>query len=104
MLQNYFILQLEQLNLKDDTVFQQNGAPCHFALDVRQFLNQEFLNRWIGRGRPFYLPPNLPDLTPLDFLGGHVQTIVYGTKLSSLKDLKGKITNVISDITVQGVP
>ena len=32
MLQNYFIPQLEQLNLKDDIVFQQDGAPCHFAL------------------------------------------------------------------------
>ena len=49
MLQNYFIPQLEQLNLKDNTVFQQDGAPCHFALRVRQFLNQEFPNRWIER-------------------------------------------------------
>ena len=42
ILQNYFISQLEQLNLKHDAVFQQDRAPWHFALRVRQFLNQEF--------------------------------------------------------------
>ena len=60
MLQNYFTLQLEQLNLKDDTVFQQDGAPCHFALRVRQFLNLEVPHRWIGRGGPFSWPLHLP--------------------------------------------
>ena len=51
MLQNDFIPQLEQLRLKDDTVFQEDGAA--FALRVREFLNLEFPNRWIGRGGPF---------------------------------------------------
>ena len=70
MLQNYFIPQVEQLNLKNDTVFEQDRASCHFALRVRQFLNQEFPNRWIGRSRPFHWPPRLPDLTSLDFFYG----------------------------------
>ena len=35
--QNYFISQLEQLNLKHDAVFQQDGAPCHFALVLDSF-------------------------------------------------------------------
>jgi hypothetical protein len=30
--------------------FQQDGAPPHFAANVRDFLNQEYPNRWIGRG------------------------------------------------------
>ena len=34
------------------------------------------------------------------FLWGHVKTIVYAIKFSSLKYLKAKITNVISGITV----
>ena len=34
------------------------------------------------------------------FLWGHVKTIVYATKPSSLEDLQAKITNVISSITV----
>ena len=53
MLQKYFIPQLEQLNLKHDAVFQQNGDPCHFASRVRQFLNWKFSNRWIGKGVAF---------------------------------------------------
>ena len=42
ILQNYFISQLEQLNLKHNIVFQQDGASWHFALRVGQFLNREF--------------------------------------------------------------
>ena len=82
-------------------MFQQDRAPYDFALCVRQFLNQKFSNRWIGRGGSFYWPPCLPDLTPLNiFLWGYVKTILYATEPSSLKDLKAKITNVISGITV----
>ena len=44
ILQNYFISQLEQLNLKHKAVFQQDEGPWHFALRVRQFLNRtEFM-------------------------------------------------------------
>ena len=50
---------------------------------------------------PFYWPPRSPDLTPLDFfLWGHVKTIVYATNPRSLEDLKAKIANVISGITI----
>ncbi|GFO44953.1 hypothetical protein PoB_007145800 [Plakobranchus ocellatus] len=28
---------------------QQDGAPAHFALDVRAYLNATFPDRWIGR-------------------------------------------------------
>ena len=36
ILQNYFILQLKLLNLKHDALFQQGGAPWHFALRIRR--------------------------------------------------------------------
>ena len=45
ILQNYFISQLELLNLKHNAVLQQDGASWHFALHVREFLNQVFLNK-----------------------------------------------------------
>ena len=54
-------------SVSTDTAFQQNGAPCHFALHIRQFINLEFPNRWIKRGAQFSSPPRLPDFTPLDF-------------------------------------
>ena len=49
---------------------------------------------------PFSWPPHLPDFTLLDFLWRHVKTIVCATKPSSLQDLKVKIINVISGITL----
>ena len=47
--------------------FQHDGAPAHFALDVREYLNNVFPNRWIGRGGPVQWPPRSPDLTHMDF-------------------------------------
>ena len=44
-----------------------NGAPPHWGLVVREFLDQTFPNRWIGRDGPIAWPPRSPDLTPLDF-------------------------------------
>ena len=55
ILQNCFISQLEQLNLKHDTVFQQDRALWHFALRVRQFLNWKFLIGILNRTE-FMLP------------------------------------------------
>ena len=78
MLQNYFIPELTHLGPTGDTVFQQNGAPCHFALSVRQFLNESVSNRWIGIDGPISWPPRSPDLSPLDFfLWGHVIRLLF---------------------------
>ena len=52
MLQSYFIPELTRLGPTDDnTVFRQDGALVTL-LSVRQFLNENFPNRWIGRGGP----------------------------------------------------
>lgn len=37
--------------------FQHDGCPAHFAVNVRQFLDREYPNRWIGRGSIFPWPP-----------------------------------------------
>lgn len=50
--------------------FQLDGAPPHYAADVRDWLNFNFPNRWIGRGGPVAWPSRLPDLNPLDFFLG----------------------------------
>lgn len=56
-------------NLSEDLlVFQQDGAPPHYAMPVRQFLNETFPARWIGRrGQMMEWPPRSLDLTPLGF-------------------------------------
>ena len=47
MLQDYFVPQLVE---SQRTIFQQDGAPPHFARRVKEFLDQRFPNEWIGRG------------------------------------------------------
>lgn len=56
----------------DEVWFQQDSAPPHYSVIVRNYLNGTFPDRWIGRGVVGALaiawPPRSPDLTPLDFL------------------------------------
>ena len=55
-----------------DFIFQQDGAPPLYHLDVRAHLNANLPGRWIGRAShndspllPW--PQRSPDLTPCDF-------------------------------------
>ena len=62
-------LRLNQSNF-NELFFQQDGAPPHYALRVRDYLKQVFPQRWFGRGSIEW-PPRLPDLTPMiSFFGG----------------------------------
>ena len=58
--------------------YQQNGAPPHFAAIVRDSLNCQLNNRWIGRGGPIQWPPRSPDLSVPDFwLWGQIRDNLY---------------------------
>ena len=85
---------------KERLIFQQDGAPPHFGIHVREFLNVEFPNRWIGRrGSLMEWAPRSPDLTPLDFfLWGYVKTKVYATKPANTLELKQRIVHEIANI------
>ena len=67
MLQEFFIPEVRKMKKMRSTVFQQDGAPSHFAADVRRFLDKTFPERWIGRGGPIRWATRPSDLTPLDF-------------------------------------
>ena len=45
--------------------FQQDGAPPHFGIEVRQLLDDTFTGRWIGRRGPIEWPPRLHGFNPL---------------------------------------
>ncbi|KAG8289720.1 hypothetical protein J6590_098624, partial [Homalodisca vitripennis] len=47
----------------------QDGAPPHYGLHVREYLNNIFPNRLIGRRGSIEWPPRSPDLSPLDYFG-----------------------------------
>lgn len=79
--------------------FQQDGAPPHYALRVRQWLNERFRGKWIGRRGTLEWPARSPDLTPLDFfLWGYLKTIVYKTVPRDLQDLRYRISEACRSI------
>ena len=58
----------------------------------REYLNESFRNRWLGRGGPIAWPPRSPDLTPFDYyLWGHMKTLVYESKVDSRTELRDRI-------------
>lgn len=82
-----------------DLHFQHDGAPAHYARRVREYLNEEFPRRWIGRGGPIAWPPRSPDLTPLDFyLWSDVKRIVYQQESNTVEELRQKIIHAFDQI------
>lgn len=99
LLQNHVIPAItaifpgENGGIDNRIIFQQDGAPPHFAACVREYLNNVFPNKWIGRRGPMEWPARSPDLSPLDFfLWGHVKNNVYKERPRNLDDLKTRIT------------
>jgi hypothetical protein len=65
MLSEWLVPQLQQAGIKDTVVLQLDGAPPHFALQVRDYLNETLPGWWIGRGSeaspaPFPWPQEVP--------------------------------------------
>jgi hypothetical protein len=80
------------LELRRTMVFQNDGAPCHYATQVRRHLDQTYPNRWIGRRGPIAWPPRSPDLNPIDFfIWGYFKEITYAREASSEEELRTKI-------------
>lgn len=88
------------LNLNEDLIhFQQDGAPPHYAIITRRWLDRFYPRQWIGRRGPIEWPPRSPDLTPLDFfLWGYIKSIVYKTKPASLQELRQRIIEACRNI------
>jgi hypothetical protein len=96
MLQKWLLPQLNE----------DSGAPPHWHRDVRRFLNQSLLQRWIDRiGNEdlalLFRPPRSPDLTPCDFfVWGFVKEEVYIPPLpTTLDDLKNSIRAAVNSVT-----
>ena len=79
--------------------FQQDGAPAHYSLQVREWLDKKFPNRWIGRRGPIEWPARSPDLSPPDFfLWGYLKNIVYKDRPSNLTELRNRIATACAEI------
>ena len=66
---------------------------------VREFLNETFRNRWIGRNGPTPWPPRSPDITPLDFfLWGYVKDRVQRTPVRDVETLQSRVIEVLATV------
>ena len=83
----------------EDLIFMQDGAPPHFAIVVREWLNAQFPGKWIGCRGSHEWTARSPDLTPCDFfLWGWLKEQVYSTKPRNLEELEERIREVITSI------
>ena len=92
MLEKCFIPQLTR-NVLSNAIFQQDGAPAHYHRQVREFLDETFTDRWLGRCGPLIWAARSPDLTPLDFFA------VYERKPTTIEDFINFITDEAQKIT-----
>ena len=78
------LLEDVPLNKQGCMYFQHDGAPPHFSLEVRNFVNYHFPGRWIRRGGPHNWPARSPDLSPLDYcVLGWMKELVYSVKVGT---------------------
>lgn len=100
MLRNNAMPAVMSLQNWEECVWQQDGAPPHWALSVRAYLREQFGENWIGRDGPIAWPPRSPDLTPCDFfLWGHLKDLVFRTMPKTLPDLRQQIVTCSRQIT-----
>uniref|UniRef100_A0A1B6KCB5 DUF4817 domain-containing protein n=1 Tax=Graphocephala atropunctata TaxID=36148 RepID=A0A1B6KCB5_9HEMI len=94
MLQNEIALQATLGADFQTFFFQQDGAPPHYSVQVKQYLDAVFPHRWIGRRDAIEWPARSPDLTPLDyFLWGYIKDKVNRTQPTDLNELRHRISH-----------
>jgi hypothetical protein len=83
--------------------YQHDGAQPHCSLVLRQYLNHEFPNQWIGHGSEQNRPPQSLDLNLLDYhVWGYMKTIVYTHKVN-MRELLQQILSAARSINDSAV-
>lgn len=96
------LLEEVPLNIRQNMWFLHDGAPPHYRLEVRNYLNYAFPHRWIGRNGPIAWPPRSPDLNACDFyLWGHMKQLVYTSEIHTVEELRDRIFNAANQIRQQ---
>ncbi|PSN33647.1 hypothetical protein C0J52_18264 [Blattella germanica] len=86
----------------EEVFYQQDGAPPHYHLAVRTFLDDNLQGHYFGRRGPIEFPPWSPDLTSMDFyLWGTVKDEVYRRKPRILEELRQEITAACATIPIE---
>lgn len=96
------LLEDVPLNIYRDMWFQQDGCPAHYARRVRDYLNTEYPDKWIGRLGSILWPPRSPDLNPLDFFyWGCIKEKVYFKPVANRDELRHKIFEAGEEINAR---
>lgn len=99
MLTDYLLPGLQALPGFNNLWYQHDGAPPHYSLVARNFLDETFGGRVIGRRGQIEWPARSPDLTVMDFyFWGVVKDFVYARKPRTLPELEGYIYEAFADI------
>lgn len=101
MLRTKFVPALQQLRLLYSCHFQQDGAPAHTAVVTREYLNEVFPDRWVGKFGPITWPARSPDLSSCDnALWGIVKPKVLARKCHTKDELKNVIREEFANFEV----
>jgi len=104
VLEQFLEPQLLTDGILDTVGFQQDEAPCNYAIIVRDYLDRRFLGRWIGRGGIQPRAARSPNLTPFFFFfaWGFFKPKVYtGKRTGNLAELRNRIIDAVQKITPQ---
>ena len=83
----------------DNYYFQQDGAPAHTCRMVREWLDEKFEDRWIGKYGPIEWPPRSPDMNVMDFfVWGYIKEYVFSRSPATLEEIKRLITSCVLQI------
>lgn len=94
------LLEDVSLETRRNMWFQLDGCPAHYNQNVRQFLDNQYPNRVIGRGSLFSWPARSPDLTCLDFyLWGTLKNLVFREKPTTRENMKERIQIAIRSLS-----
>lgn len=64
-----------------------DSPPADYLLAVQEFLNNVFLEKWIGEGGPAAWLAHSSGLNPLDFYHcGHLELAFYAKEISDIWD------------------
>lgn len=86
------------INVLRNIVWQQDGAPPHTIVAVRNFLNTHY-EEWIGKSGTISWPPNSPDLTLMDlYFWGHIKSLVYQTPCYTVDELRIRIEQAVNEV------
>ena len=94
------LMETMPLSLKNIS-YQHDGAPVHKAINVINWLNENFNRQWISCKGPTEWPLDLLIWLLDFFLSGQLRTLVYSNRPLDVARLKKKIIKAWKDINIE---